>query len=524
MRSTNLIILTVALVMLVGIIAGECKEGSASMLVPAVVGDEGHMLEISVEVKEGDGSIFMSTEPYVGVQTQNSERIAVSVASRLLAIDLSECDVLFRIGEGNGLAEAVDGPSAGAAMTIMLLSVLNETPMIPEFSMTGTIEADGSVGSVGGVSAKAEAAAQSGVAVFITPRLDIYERMLLSGVKKRHEIGVYEVRDIFQAASIALGGNIPEEPENKYIGTEIPENLGLYALPASEELERFVQIAEETLEDAEGEVEAAEQRGDGEFDEYFEGEIAAAHRLLDAGYYYSGANLAFLTMVDASIVGREATQEEVAATRREVLGCLVGLQKPELRMDNLDEVFGGEVRKMWVRIKLEEVEQNEAEGVEANIYKLREMEYARQWCKLVERLYEYEGQGNVLEENLLEVLAMEKLEEAQAMASAANEDLKWHVAAAERAYDNGNYGAAIYDSAYAIGMYSADVEMVEMSPSSIRKEVELFLESDVEGLWPNLYKMQVAYYYSAGEADLATAYRMARFVEELDEARAESIL
>ena len=254
MRAANLIILTLALLSVAGLARAGCQSGEASMRVPAVFEESGQMLRLSVELREG--------EPYVGVQTQNSERIAVSVASRILEADTSECDILFKIDGAGEAAEAVDGPSAGAAMTLMVLSALENRPLPEDLSMTGTIEPDGSVGPVGGVSAKVEAAARNGITIFLTPRLEMYERMLLSGVKKRYDIRVIEVRDVFEAASIAIEGDVPEEASASYLGTEIPEGLERFEVPSSPEFERFLGIAEETLSDAEELVAVAKQRGD----------------------------------------------------------------------------------------------------------------------------------------------------------------------------------------------------------------------------------------------------------------------
>jgi len=516
MRPATLIILALALLATAGMAQAECVEGKVSMLVPAVLEETGHMLNLSVESKDGNGEIFMSTAPYVGVQTQNSERIAVSVGARIAEVDSKECDFLFRIGEVGEDTEAVDGPSAGAAMALMVLSVLSDDEFIPGLSVTGTVEPDGSVGPVGSVSAKAEAAAQNGIKVFLTPRLEMYERMLLSGVKKRQDIIVIEVRDIFEAASIAFGYEAPEENGARYLGTEIPEDIEPRTGPESAQLGRFAAIAEQTYEDAKVAVEKATERGNGEFDEYFENELAVVKELLDKKYHYTGANLAFLTTIDASAVGRNATEEEVSKTRREVISCLAGLRKPELREDNYEEVFGGEARSIWARIKLAEIVELEVEGEDVVVYKLRELEYAKGWCKLAKRLYSYEGSGRRLDEGVLEALAREKIGEAGVVVS-VDSDAKWHLQAAQRAYTEGDYGAAIYDSAYALGMSVAYAEAISMTPEMLKASVEEHLGKSITGLWPSLYNMQVEYYLAAGEADLVTAYKMAVVVEGIEE-------
>jgi predicted S18 family serine protease len=515
MRPTALIILALVLLQASGMAYAECPKGTASMMVPAVTGEQGQMLIMSVEVVPGHGDIFMSTAPYVGMQTQNSERIAVSVATRLLEQNAKECDFLFRIGGDINETEAVDGPSAGAAMTLIVLSALGNATVLDTISMTGTIEPDGSVGPVGSVNAKATAAAKEGATLFLTPKLEMYERLLLSGSRKNYDMRVIEVRDIFEAAAIVLGGEIPPEENRTYRGTELPENLSAYYLNFTPQIARFAAIANKTLEDTEKEVADAKVRGNGEFDSYFDGELAAARTLLDKNYHYTGANIAFLTGVDASIVGRPTNGVELNATIREVEACLAGLRKPALREDTFEEVFGGEARMNWARLKLDDVKNMTGEGEDVLIYKLRELEYAKGWCTLAGRLFGYEGTGRKLNERSLQTLAKEKLEEAKGAVSGEESDSDWHLRAAEAAYEVGDYGAVLYDSAYASGMSEATVELVDQTPAGLKTGVDAFMGEEVEGLWPNLYKMQVSYYSESGSTDLATAFKMAVFVDAL---------
>ncbi|VVC03734.1 Archaeal Lon protease [Candidatus Burarchaeum australiense] len=494
-----------------------CPLGGASLLVPAVTGEVGQMLNMSVSAQPGNGEIFMPTTPYVGVQTQNSEKIAISVATSILDLNKSHCDFLFRInGEMEGETDTVDGPSAGAAMTLMALSALSDTPLEANMSLTGTIEPDGTVGPVGSVSAKAEAAAKSGVKIFLVPKLEMYERLLLSGVRKNYNISVYEVHDIFEAAAIALGGVVPNQTNQTYFGTIVSDALPPYMLPDSPQVARFGRIAEETLADSARTVETAKTRGNGEFDKYFDGELAAVRKLLDKNYSYTGANVAFLTQVDASAIGRDTSNAEVNRTFEEVQACINGTRKPALRGDNFEEVFGGEVRLTWAKSKLQEVQDLAVEGEDANVFRLRELEYARGWCNLARRLFAYQGSGAVLNEALLKDMAKEKLRQANAAVSSEDTDAEWHLSAASEAYDAGDYGASLYDSAYALGMSVAAKELADQTPETLKPRVDELVGEKANGFWPNLYKMQVQYYAAANNTDLATSFRMAAFVNELD--------
>ena len=91
------------------------------------VGYEGAVMDIVVEIIEnGQGRILVNTEVPTGVDFQSSAKIAVKVAQDLTGVRLSSKDVIFSItAKGNAEdLQAVDGGSAGAAMTILLMSEL----------------------------------------------------------------------------------------------------------------------------------------------------------------------------------------------------------------------------------------------------------------------------------------------------------------------------------------------------------------------------------------------------------------
>ena len=101
---------------------------------------------------------------------QTSARTAVMIAQKYTNFDLSKKDVIFSISSGNQQElQAVDGGSAGGAMTVLLISDISGKPINSKVLMTGTIEDDGSIGKIGGVSEKADAAGKYGAKIFLVP-------------------------------------------------------------------------------------------------------------------------------------------------------------------------------------------------------------------------------------------------------------------------------------------------------------------------------------------------------------------
>jgi uncharacterized protein len=137
---------------------------------------QGTVMDITVDIRDGRGLVLVNTEVPTGVDFQTSARTAVKVAQSMTGADLSDKDVIFSIkAKGSSTAsdlQAVDGPSAGAAMTVLLAAELGaggNTELKQDVLITGTIDPDGTIGPVGGVPEKAVAAGQYGAKIFLVP-------------------------------------------------------------------------------------------------------------------------------------------------------------------------------------------------------------------------------------------------------------------------------------------------------------------------------------------------------------------
>jgi ATP-dependent Lon protease len=93
----------------------------------------------------------------------------VRARARDLAVDpdfLQSSDIHIHVPAG---AVPKDGPSAGVAMTIALVSLLSGIPVREDVAMTGEITLRGQVLPVGGIKEKALAARRAGVTTFVIP-------------------------------------------------------------------------------------------------------------------------------------------------------------------------------------------------------------------------------------------------------------------------------------------------------------------------------------------------------------------
>src|SRR5512143_2002165 len=179
----------ILLLALLSVASAACS-GSITKYVPAVVGSDGELVNVTMSLVPGDGSIFVSVYPRTGIMTQDSVEQAVVYAGGLAGAG-NDCDVLVNFGD-NPSTNLIDGPSAGTALTVMAYSLLSGKPERNDTIITGTIDQSGEVGPVGGLYEKASGAARMGADYFITPVENFYELLLLKQVERDYGIKVIQ--------------------------------------------------------------------------------------------------------------------------------------------------------------------------------------------------------------------------------------------------------------------------------------------------------------------------------------------
>lgn len=156
----------------------------------------GSIIPFEVKLVKGTGAISVNIKnvaPLTGVQ--DSLRTAAKVAEGFTGMDMSEKDIdVTFINEGSEIV-TVDGPSAGAAMTVTIIAALENKAIGSEVFMTGTINEDNTVGPVGGIAQKAAAARDFGAKIFLVPQ---GQKSQVTGIE------VAEYSNIVSAVSLVL--------------------------------------------------------------------------------------------------------------------------------------------------------------------------------------------------------------------------------------------------------------------------------------------------------------------------------
>lgn len=148
--------------------SGSLNGKSVTMIIPAVDNNgNGVTTLLNVQATPGSGKVLIDVNNlFFFVDTQNSIRTAVEVAHNITGMDMSKVDLVYSVDAN---VSAVEGPSAGAALTIATVAALeNKTPN-PHVVITGTINPDSTIGQIGGVLEKAQAAKEAGATLFLVP-------------------------------------------------------------------------------------------------------------------------------------------------------------------------------------------------------------------------------------------------------------------------------------------------------------------------------------------------------------------
>ncbi|MEX0920084.1 MAG: S16 family serine protease [Candidatus Pacearchaeota archaeon] len=117
---------------------------------------------LETTIREGSGFVLVNINDLTaGSSTQDSARAAAIAAKNYLNVtDKDSIDVIYNIKTNAG---AIDGPSAGAAMAVSLVSLIEKRELNDKVSITGFVDEEGFVGPASGIEEKADALRKEGI-------------------------------------------------------------------------------------------------------------------------------------------------------------------------------------------------------------------------------------------------------------------------------------------------------------------------------------------------------------------------
>jgi Lon-like ATP-dependent protease len=130
-------------------------------------------VEALVTPSQGGGGKIHATGGLSDLAKESVTNVS-AVIKKLTGKDISDYDIHIQFVDTHG----VDGDSASITIATAVISALEEIPIRQDLAMTGSLSVRGEVLPIGGVTAKIEAAAISGIKTVVVPRANLQDVLI----------------------------------------------------------------------------------------------------------------------------------------------------------------------------------------------------------------------------------------------------------------------------------------------------------------------------------------------------------
>ncbi len=475
--------------------------GRARLDLPAVLlsNNTGSLTTVNLTVTRGNGIVSVSGPQIIGNTTYQSAVTGAQYAATYLKINFSKYDFYYTI---TNAGENVSGPSGGTALTLLAISALSNKPLNNNFSVTGTISSNGTVGEIGGVYDKASAVKDAGLTYFLVPQVPNYtdEAELYLLVQGTYNIPLIEIGNITQAYNFAFGK--PNIQANKV-------NISLYTVQNLNNMSQapfscsnnctaapFAQLTNFTLSNTNQSINQLKSNPN------FNNVVAQLHtglaqfrNMSKRGYLYTGADMSFLMYADSFYF------DNYLATKSNGMQVIANIENqcydqaaPQITNLNYEYVIGGELRQAWGQFTSNITLSNYNSTVETTddiLFLMRPAANAKAWCAASSEMY-----------NISNKLGGTKLVPSPALANisyarivnASNYGDNIYLQTARGAYAVNNYPLALIDADYAIAISNASQNSPNYSTGQLINMSTLLAKNSTYGIWATQFANQAAAY------------------------------
>ena len=520
---------------------------SGSIKIFAVTEDgKGMAADLVVNANPGSGKVaFVTSNSLVGKDTQTTGNVALQIAQKKTNVKVNNTDFIFDIKAN---ASEVDGPSAGAAMALLLYSMLSETPLNSKVGLTGTISPDGSIGVVGGVGHKAKAASEAGIKLFMIPLgealADVGE-----GIDSRtvnlleygpNELGmkIVEVSNIDQVIKYAYS-NIDEIIVDTNISAHLflpkPIKYNSILAPMESISAKYIRDAKQYIEETRNALQSS-SLPESDLVELYQRfgftkrNIEMAQRFLDQNYLYSSANYAFNSRVLAGTIKEIAQNPSIMSRESMLLKSKVYSLKNELDslkkmanfipLDDFEWVIGAQQRLAYAENALNKASsvfssEVSVERVDADLPFRKESLFnsiydyvsAQAWMSIAKDFLEH---GKKSTKKKIPVYTEEymtwvksKINYVENLISDSNaseeviEEAKRRLDSSKISFDNNCLFAAVYDAHFAEALINSKKKRAnyELDDIYLQVEKDINLEMNSDSVWASLFFDHAKFYY-----------------------------
>lgn len=491
-------------------VTGMLNAYTTSIRAPAVILNQsvGELTNVSLSVSNGTGYVSIVGPESVGSDTLASAQTAAAYASSYVKGNERSLNFTYNISAG-GIN--VSGPSAGLAFTLLAIYGIDRMQLPANFSVTGTIQPDGSVGLVGGVYDKATAVKGKGLKYLMVPYADNASLEYFIYYMAQQELGlpIVQVSSVSQALGY-LSGNAPIGR----LGYSLLKNYSVSQLPAVNttcngcDPSAFMELTNYTLNFTTEQalslypdnVSNAFVDVKGNLQGQLLSQLGQYRSIADKGYLYTAADLAFLDYVKGFVFANSYNVTGIKAMGiiDNVSAYCNSLVPPPLTSQNYEYVAGGELRQSWANITIQDTVKavNASSDSDVAIGALYSIAPAYAWCKASNEMYTIAASMNGTGVSMGQSF---KIEARNAVANMSGTGTLYS-RAAKQLYGNGQYIAALYSTVYA-SVFSGSQPTIAFNSSS-----DASLRSGIgnatlngTGVWPYQFALQSSFYLRQAE-------------------------
>ncbi len=508
------------------------------------VTDNGNAISASLtlSLKPGTGRIWTSVEPLVGTSTQTTEKIAVDIAGDYSS-QATDFDYFFEI---ESEASLVEGPSAGAAMTLLTISMLQDNEIPDHVGITGTITSGGGVGPVGGVFEKSKEAARVGTKIFMVPPGETRQTIKVDG--EVTSINLIEYAESNWGLKIVEVNNIDDvlyyaflDPSEIDVNTENGSALDFVPkpIPLDESLKPMKVMTEKYISNAEDSIRSAKNALSGTLlndpalidamlSNLNESEktLEKSKLLFEQNYLYSSANFSFLAIVNSRFVtdiaenpgilsrGSTAFDDKVSDLELKINSFAFDLNR-YVPVENFEWHVSAKERLTWAKLKVDSLKAPAEiiiiveDGIDQErIVQVMDYQYALAWYTVAKDFFEITKDGTraVLPDSGLATRVDSYIVNAENGLSTMSEedflDIGRRIEGAKLARGNGWMYAAMFDASSALALTNSITfsknksldELQEALNSKIENLEAKMAQSSYDFIWARLYLDHSKYY------------------------------
>ena len=494
---------------------------------PAVLStNNGVLTTISLNLTGGNGFVNITGPSKIGQDTEASAATAAQYASTYAGVQENKYNFTYNIADSS---TDVTGPSAGLAFTLLGISALEHLSLPSNFTVTGTINTDGSIGEVGGVYDKIDAAESNGMKFILVPVVATSDPEYLAYYTAQQQFGmpVQEVSNVSQALGyLSQADPTPVKP----LQFNLSKDYHLSGLRASGlnctgcNISYFAELTNYTLGFVQADAESIGAKlSPGK--ENILSNIETFRNISSKGYLYTAADLAFLQYQDTFVLANanNLTTSYVQSVISGINSTCSNLIAPQLTGSNYEYIIGGEIRQQWAKLDLENARSvlNSSASTDDLITSLFFASQSGAWCNAANEMYNISsaiGGSPVAYSSSLKDYAYREVRSVESTGAGS-----LYAQAAVKAYNRSEYGAAIYDAVYATNYAHAPGNL---SNSQLISGIDSNAANATFGIWPLEFANSALFYaYEANAiggagkgSNLTSAYTISQLASNLSKA------